>query len=251
MIKLIRKILKKRNYLLLNENFIPKGHYLISDINRLVNSKSVNVVLDIGAHEGYVTQELLNLFPNSDIFSIEPSTKSFKLLESKFENNNKVKTHNFGIGIKDEIKVFKIFENHELNTFSSEIGFDESNSISEEKVNLKSLDSFFYNNILINEKNGIDFIKIDVEGFEMNCLHGAERLLQNNQIGMFFIEVGFSINDNRHTPFETIKSFLEKYNFTIYALYDLYHYRKKTELLFANALFINEDYLKNNNLLIK
>ncbi len=244
--EILKKFLTKRGYHFFKEGFMPKGIYFESDLASIIRLDDFKLVMDVGAYHGTMTQLFLKIFPNANIITVEPSIHSFNHIKSLFINNSRVNLQNCGIGREKSIITFKLFDNGELNSFKN-IDRDEAEAVDSIEVNVFTIDDVLHNSN--NGKKPVDFLKIDVEGFEMEVLSGADKLFRDNEIGCILIEAGFCDDDERHTPFKSIAGFLEKQGFTFYGLYDLYHYRKKTELLFANALFINEEYLKKRRLL--
>ena len=237
----INKLLQKKGYYLFKAQFAPKGLFLEADLFRLLKKESVQNIVDVGAFTGTMTLYFKGLFPKSTINAFEPTPQTFVQLQSTVSSLEGVHAINKGVGSRNETVLFKIFENGELNSFKT-ITNDEAEPLHSASVDIVTLDDYFA------KKADIDILKIDVEGFELEVLKGAANLLANNKIGVILVEVGFVQDDNRHTSFFDVKHMLESVGFSFYALYDLYHYRKKTELLFANALVVNDTYLKTKGL---
>lgn len=237
----IRKFLEKLGYLLIKKRFSATGYSFENDITRLIKLEEVKQIVDVGAHEGNLISRFIDLMPAAKAYAIEPSPKSFSILSKRFENSSRLTLVNKGVSDIEGVLELAIFQDNELNNFRKHHKLD--NLMDLLKVDVTTLDNIFF------EKASIDFLKIDVEGFEMKVLQGASKLLKSNKIGMIYIECGFDESDEGHTYFVDIMSMLKKYGFVFYALYDLYHYRRRTELLFANALFINEDYLASRSMI--
>jgi len=240
---LVRKGLAKSGYLLLKESVMPKGFYLETDIKRLFFLNKITKVVDIGAFHGDMTNFFLKTFPACHVLAVEPTPDSFKYTSNRFLNNPKVTVLNLGAGDKNDFLAFRINADAQCNSFSTSFSNHSEPAI---QVKVKKLDTIIEED---SEFNGaIDFLKLDVEGYELECLKGAEKLLKAEKIGLIYAEVGL-INDG-HTSFTAIKDTLETYGFSFYSLYELYHYNKPTELAFANALFINQAYIKAAGLML-
>ena len=90
-----------------------------------------------------------------------------------------------------------------------------------------------------NDIQYIDYLKLDVQGFEPQCIDGAKNLIETKSIGVLRIEI---------TP----GNFYEK-SFTLYEIedrlspyYQLYtvlglHYGKKDNLLYFDAIFVKQN----------
>ncbi len=244
--KLIKNFLRKKGFYLLKEGFMPTGIYFDADLKFLVHLDRFRVAMDVGAYHGWMTDEFLKTFVNAQIITVEPTVKSFEHLTEKYKGNRRVLLQNCAAGSEEATISFRLFDNGQLNSFK-QINNDEAVSVDATIVPVHTVTDILQT--ALPGESGIDFLKIDVEGFEMETLTGAVELMGDNNIGCILIEAGFCDDDERHTPFKTISDMLTKNGFAFYALYDLYHYRKKHELLFANALFLNESYLQKNGLL--
>lgn len=126
------------------------------------------VVYDIGAYEGYWTKDFLEVFPRANIYMFEAQTKKETCLQSMTESN--VNTH-FVIallGSKDGDEV----SFSEQETGSHVIHVNPAGN--EEKRITSSLDTLAEKNIWPLP----DFLKLDVQGFELEVLKGGEKVLQ-------------------------------------------------------------------------
>jgi FkbM family methyltransferase len=133
------------------------------------------VILDIGANIGQTsfniigTQQKKGL--NPVVHAFEPYPQTFKKLETNKTLNSgiSVKTYNLGLGRKKGM--LHMTQHSPLNSGGFRMTDESDNSIS---VPVISLDEF----VSENQLTKIDFIKIDVEGFEVQVLEGALETLK-------------------------------------------------------------------------
>lgn len=136
------------------------------DVNK--SNMGGKIVADIGAHVGTFAI-LCALHGCKKVYAFEPSPKLFAQLKRNIELNglggkiipiNKAVGENEGfIPVVDDGKMVCIGKNTE--------GADAKN------VEMTSLDSFFGNG-----KERVDFIKMDIEGYEENALKGAKEVIR-------------------------------------------------------------------------
>jgi len=128
---------------------------------------------DVGANYGNRIQPLIDL--GLKIVAIEPQSKCVKYLKRKF--GNKIKIVEKGLGAKEGLETLYISDSHVLSTFSKDwidtLGesdrFKEYQWNDQESVQMTTLDN------LIKEFGQPEFIKIDVEGFELEVLKGLSK----------------------------------------------------------------------------
>jgi len=130
-----------------------------------------DIFIDIGANLGNHTLYFNEYFKN--IYSFEPHPLTFKLLEINTNYRPNIKIFNFGLSEKEK-KTSVIIKSQ------SNIGGE---GYKENNYNGKIKEDAFFKNFdeIYNFKNQISFIKIDVEGNELDVLKSMNKNLTNNQ----------------------------------------------------------------------
>ena len=211
---------------------------------------NLNVLLDIGAHKGESIKLFINNFNINEIYSFEPSPISFKILkknittiEGKFKKT-KIFLENIALGSKHE----KIFMKHisesssstirELNTkskyFKKKFFFlkNSNNQDLFKRIEVQQilLSDYIENNTI----KSVDFIKIDTEGYELEVLKGAKKILFKTKYILFEHHYDDMIVKNYF--FSHIHKFLKDNNFQqIYK--SKMPFRKTFEYIYQNRSF--------------
>lgn len=184
--------------------FLP--FFLKNDLNILLLRKfSFNLSLDIGANVGTYAIELQK---NSRLlYCFEPLTRNIKYL--KLLLNNNAKYFKFALGNTNEDNIIKIPYNKsdELEYALSSVKNNFFNYITK-KIKIKKLDFFYQKSFLI---NNLDFVKIDVEGFELEVLQGMKKILKKTS-PIFLIE----IEERHNKKFMNVFNFLSSRGYKIY-----------------------------------
>jgi len=150
------------------------------------------LVIDIGANEGQSSVEIKKRFFSARILAFEPTARTFAILQSCGARHG-FEAFKLAMGdVKGELD-FNCFESSQCNSIlpatapgnSVIAGIREKPTL--ERVQVETLDSFL-------EEHGlgtapVNYLKIDVQGFEMPVLRGAVRTLARTQF--ILIEVSF------------------------------------------------------------
>ena len=126
--------------------------------------------LDIGAHGGLYSIILKKNFPSLKILTFEPDKQNrYQLYSNLFLNNfeNEIRVFDFGLSDKSGVVSFGIRKKG--NRGGKSIG-----SQGKEQIKVKQLDD------VVLSKNKNCFLKIDVEGHELNVIKGSKKFLKNN-----------------------------------------------------------------------
>lgn len=129
-------------------------------------------VLDIGANIGYFSMIAASLAGETGVvYAVEPNTNNVKFIElSKRENGfNNIKIINSAAG--EDFDILSLNSSYSNGT-TAHLSEDQQTLMKSTVVACMPLDN------LIPADRKIDFIKIDIEGFEYRALLGARRLLE-------------------------------------------------------------------------
>ena len=180
--------------------------------------KDGNIVVDIGANIGYFTLIFARLVgEKGKVFAFEPEPNNFNLLKKNIEINGykNVNLINKAVSNKSgKIKLYIDNVNYGGHSLIAEIPNRQSIEIESIK-----LDDFFSAN------KKIDFIKIDVEGAELEVLKGMSNLLNQKDDIKILLEFNPLMLKSFGVTTQEYVNLLIRFNFKIYEL------DKKTENL--------------------
>lgn len=135
--------------------------------------------MDIGANVGAYLYQLESVLPAKNIYGFEPNKRLFRRLKRIFPKMNI-----FSVALSDENTVaeFKVpIMNgkavHSRGTLQKNMKEEGETASVIEKVEVMKLDDWAKNNLL----NQLNFIKIDVEGNELQTLRGAEQTIKKHK----------------------------------------------------------------------
>jgi len=192
---------------------------------RIINYlKKLNLkyFIDVGAHKGEFLSYILSL-NYKKIYCFEPQKKIFLILYKNFKNKKNVQLFNLGLANKNSKIMFYENKLTSTSTFSKSINTPFSkiknlilNSknlyIDKYPINVRTLDEIF-----INKKIDNIFLKIDVEGFELNVLKGAKKLLSKKVKFILIEKHFFQLYKGNST--KKVHIFLKKNNFKLIKMF--------------------------------
>lgn len=152
-------------------------------------------ILDIGAHTGTYSIYLSQFCKN--VYAFEPQRSTYYALCGSVALSSIFNIHcsDFGLGSPDQVGLKKLKIISEDGGCSSLLDTNQQMVIREEVVAINTLDYFNFNDI--------SFIKMDVEGNELNVLKGSLETLKRSD----YPPILFESNDHNQDLFSFIKSF--------------------------------------------
>jgi FkbM family methyltransferase len=182
---------------------------MILELEDLVKKYNMNIsgVIHIGAHYGEEVSNYVNL-GIKDIVLFEPLEKNFEVLKNNVsELNANITGYCVALGNKNQnVNMFLSSNNLESSSvLKPKIHLDLHPDVlfsGEELVEMKRLDDFSFNNY--------NFINLDVQGYEMEVLKGAEKTLEN--IDYLYCEVNRNEVYEGNAYIEEIDEYLSNYN---------------------------------------
>ena len=127
------------------------------------------------------------------IHAFEPAPEPFARLQSRHANTPGVRLVNAGLGSEPGRIEFNIYDNQTLNSFlpmlpSGTSTLGSPKLIRKLLVPVYSLDTYADTEGL----TGIDLLKIDTQGYELQILRGASRLFSDGRIESVLVEINFA-----------------------------------------------------------
>lgn len=179
-------------------------------------SMSFDTVIDVGANSGQFAEYLRkHIHYNNRIFSFEPLSSAFTVLNAKAEVDPKWSAYNFALGEKEMMMEINIAGNSFSSSFLDMLpehlnSAPKSKYIAKERVEVKTLDSINGN---LFDFEGKVFLKIDTQGYEKQVLLGAKysmKFFNTIQLEMSLLPLyrGESLFEDSH-------SFLKDHGFSL------------------------------------
>jgi FkbM family methyltransferase len=192
----------------LNKGFIYEENLIETHLSDLI--KKSNIILDIGSHCGSHSIIYSKINPNAQIYAFEPQEKMFKILNMNISINNitNIKTYNLALGNKKCLacmdNICKDGPNINIDINNPDIHFNLGGlqiGINGEPIVIDILDNFNFGKI--------DFIKIDVEGFESFVIDGGINSIIKYKPFIFF-------ENNSKTVTTDMKNYYNKIDYSIF-----------------------------------
>ena len=158
----------------------------INNLKKLFKLDAKLTIIDIGANIGSISLPLAKIFRKSKIFAIEPTNYAFKKLTKNISLNNNLKKNIFLnqlflSKIKKPKKVWSSW-NFDDNKDKHKHHLGTLHSI--KKKSYISLTKF----ISLKKIKKVNFIKLDVDGHELDVLKSGEKILKTKK-PIIFIEI--------------------------------------------------------------
>lgn len=199
------------------------------EISSVRDKNGIRVVFDVGAAIGNMTRFFLYEYPNAMIYAFEPNPDQFaRFLRRIHDGADRVKAFNCGLAAKPGTATLRRYSYPDASSFlpitnvTSAEGITEVDTVD---VKLRTLDD------IVSEigVTHIDFLKIDVEGFEYDVLAGGYNTLAITDNA--YIEVSPLRHMANTTHHIDVFSKMQKAGFTYIGCFGDYFFSKDPAVL--------------------
>ena len=167
-----------------------------------------SVIFDIGANFGYYSLILSRALSHlCTVYSFEPNPPTFNRLRANIDQNGLRNIFAYQLGIADRAMSAGIVE-RPGNSGAATISVSAGN-----EIKLIALDEFCAEQRIAR----LDFVKIDVEGFEERVLEGGQRTLQQFQ-PYILIELNPVALARQKTSISSVTRLLREYGYQIFRI---------------------------------
>lgn len=205
-----------------------------------LNAIRPQTIFDIGANVGEYAILTKGACPAAKLYCFEPVSATFDQLKKNLANvqANDVELINMGMSDKSEKLKINIYEASAHSSIYDIKGLD-SAAQNQESIEVTTGDAFMEQS----EISAVDFIKLDIEGEEMNALKGFSKALEQKKIRAIQFEYGY-INITTKDLLSDFYDFFHAHGYQLGKIYP-----KSVE--FREYSFKHEDFMGPNYLAIQ
>jgi len=195
----------------------------------------INTFIDIGSNRGQFALVARYTNISSTIYSFEPQSEPASKYKMIFKADKNAILFQSAIGLKEEEKKMYISKRDDSSSIL-EIGanqttiFPGTQTSSAKLIKVAPLHRFLSKRDLVNDV----FVKIDVQGFELEVLKGSVDLLE--YFDYIYVECSFIELYEKQALADEVITFLNNYSFKLRGVYNMF-YDKKGIAVQADFLF--------------
>jgi FkbM family methyltransferase len=230
------RMMNDAGYLYYKKDFCPFGIDHCNDIARFLGHSDLKTIIDVGANIGKTALEYSEKFPAATIYAMEPIKSTYDILCANTSIKQNIRTFHFAAGSNEGTMRVQLTSQSERNSLLGNSENLSSGKYNEEVVQIKRLDDLAAGEGF----SRFDLLKTDTEGFDLEVIKGAEKLLRSSSNAFILSEVTFHRKDPCHTQFTEMHQHLAEYGFDFCGIYDQDYNSfspAKPPLLYCNVLF--------------
>ena len=178
---------------------------------KILSRDKSTFIFDCGSNFGFYSLYLASLNENNQVIAFEASPKTYQELKKNIEENEfkNIQCHNLAL-TNNENQTLTFFESS--NDWESSLIESNFNDKTKTIISSAKLDSF---EDRIEKKNQHIVIKLDVEGYEMQVLDGAKKIIEKYS-PIIILEFSIFIDKDNKFNYDYLKSFLAQYDYLIF-----------------------------------
>lgn len=93
----------------------------------------------------------------------------------------------------------------------------------------------------VNGVDALDILKTDTQGWDLEVLRGAQRMISKNAIHLVFTEMNFVELYEGMVPFDAYYGYLREQGFALLSFYPICYLKNRAAWM--DAVFVNENYM--------
>jgi FkbM family methyltransferase len=196
------------------------------------------VFVDGGAHDGQMARRFIERFPGLQVHAFEPNADLFPRLRANLAD---VPGERYRLALSSRSQTLKMFINDSPMTSSvlarnenSERYFDAVTQTKEvRELEATSLDDWFDRSGLAR----VDIIKLDLQGYELEALKGAQRVLDRG-VACVYLEVNYVPFYEGSATFGEIDVYMRSRGYKLFNLYNTCTHLPEGNIGSGDALYV-------------
>jgi len=190
------------------------------------------IVIDAGANQGQMALRLKQEFPKCMIHSFEPSPTTFEMLKQNVSCHPSIYVWNAGLGASSGKQMFLENTHSDMSSFLTPSASTWGKVHKHTEVDVRTLDEFCAEQGI----DRIDILKSDTQGYDLEVLKGANKMMYEGRVNLVYVEVTFYEMYKGAPTFGDLCRYLDPLSFRLVALYPIIYKDKMagwTDALFA------------------
>jgi len=183
---------------------VPAG----SENDKFLRGRNFMTIADVGANRGQFLLSAKRNCPGAAVMSFEPVPSAAAKLEKLAARLGNVQVHRVALGAAAGSAAICVPSRNDESSMALEL---DGNTF---EVPVRTLDDVLYGRTLARPA----LLKIDVQGYEMSVLSGAERVLP--LFDDLYVEVTFAQVGPRHSPAADVVAWLHERSFELMGVYN-------------------------------
>jgi FkbM family methyltransferase len=206
----------------------------------LIAERAIDTVVDVGANEGLFARRLRDEGFGGRIISFEPLSKAFELLASAAAADSHWRCLRLGLAATTGEKTLNVARNLASSSFlpmDSELPKAEPRLayIGREECSVSTLDALAPDLFLPEERL---YLKLDVQGFELEVLRGAEATL--DRVLALDVELSLTMLYEGAPLMDEVVAYLAARDYNLLETETAYAHPRTNETLQVNGLFVRD-----------
>jgi FkbM family methyltransferase len=220
--------------------FVSPGRFWLYDVQRFAGTRDLPVVFDVGANIGQTAYGLVRYLPKAQIFCVEPVSATMQRLKAGYAHYDSIRFVQLAFGSRREAISIRLHKDSGLNTLVNDQPRTPDLTGQTETVTVETIDNFCRDHAI----ERINILKMDVQGWELEVLRGANTMISRNAIQFVIAEVGFRRSDTDMQHFAELNDFMQASRFDFCGFYDTFRYGPAKQFVgFSNALYVNTHFI--------
>lgn len=194
------------------------------------------IIFDVGANEGQTATQALRHYPHGEIHSFEPGDHAYQVLHNHFGSHSRCHLNKVALGARAEVQTFREHSASDMSSLLQPGAENWAHVTREIPMTLDTIDNYC-------ETHGVSHIhilKTDTQGYDLQVLRGAEKMIVRGHVQLIFMEIIFNELYQNSARLDEIFAYLSAHGFSLVSFYQIYH--KGHRAAWTDGLFVNPNF---------
>jgi FkbM family methyltransferase len=205
------------------------------DIEYLLTGIFAPVIFDVGANVGQTIKRIRRINHNAVIHAFEPNAGAFSQLGARYGSTTKTFLNPFALGATEEVRILSEYTASDMSSLLPRGKENWIDVVSSSNVKVSTVDRYCEDNNI----ERIDLLKSDTQGFELEVLKGARRMLEEGRVRAIYLEITFARLYENLPRLDELYGFITGHGFDLVSFYKFHHVNGRagwTDALFCEGL---------------